>query len=69
MDAAKTWNTIWLSIFLGGSLVIIAVGLAMCRFRVEIGNKGARSLGQWVWWIIVGIIGYFVAMLFVRPGF
>lgn len=68
MSAAESWNRIWLSIFIGGSLVIIVVGLIMYRSRVDIGPKGARSLGQWIWWIIVGIIGYFISLLFLRLG-
>jgi hypothetical protein len=63
MSAGESWNTIWWSIFVGGSLVIISAGLIMYRSHLEIGSKGARSLGQWIWWITVGIIGWFVYLL------
>ena len=69
MDAAKIWNTIWLSAFIGGGLAIIVLGLIMYRCRLEIGRKGARSLREWIWWILVALIGYFLVLSFLRPGF
>ena len=50
--------------FIGGGLLIVAVGLLVFIYRYR---KG-RSLGKYIWYIIVALIGWYVGMLFARPG-
>lgn len=63
MDLADiTWV-----VFLGGSALIV-LGIILYRSRFEIGSKGARSIGQWIWYITVAIIAWFVILSLLRPG-
>src|SRR5437868_3982045 len=42
MNAGEAWNRIWLSIFFGGSMVIVTVGLIMYRCRVKVRQQGRK---------------------------
>jgi hypothetical protein len=57
--------TIWWSIVIGGSVLIVIVGLLIFFYRY---SKSKPSLGKCIWYIIVALIAWFVGMLFTPHG-
>jgi len=62
-------NVIWMVYLIGAAALIIA-GMICYRSRLEIGSKGPKSIGQWIWYIIVAEIAWFVYVsVGLHPGF
>jgi hypothetical protein len=58
-----------LAIYLIGAAALIILGVILYRSRLDIGSKGPRSLGQWIWYIIVAEVAWFILVsLGLRPG-